>query len=167
MGGQNHEGTGLFVLDTGAILQGLNLVASTCWTTPSVLDEVRAGGATGRRAQFLTAGGLNVASPTSASLDRVAAAVARAHVGSRLSATDRDVMALALDRTATLVTDDYTVQDLAGRLGVSWQPATTTGVTKTADWTARCAGCGRPYGPARAGKECPVCGAEIRLKRRR
>lgn len=156
-----------FLLDAAAILQGLNVPATASWTTPSVLAEVQPGGRTGRRADQLVAAGLHVEAPSQDARDRVDAAAGDAGVAGRLSGADCDILALALDVDGLLMTDDYTVQDLAERLGVPWQAATTRGIRHTARWRARCAGCGRWFPTDRAGQECPVCGAEIRRKRRK
>lgn len=156
-----------FLLDTGAILQGLNLPPAACWTTPSVLAEIKPKGATGRRAAQFVAAGLHVQDPSATSRDAVKEAAESAGVLGRLSTTDQEILALSLDVAGLLITDDYTVQDLAKRLGVRWQPATTRGIQEAARWQARCSGCGRFYKDRKAGEECPVCGAEIRLKRPR
>lgn len=153
-----------FLLDAAAILQGLNVPAAASWTTPSVLAEVRPGGATGRRAEQLAAAGLHVQAPTEDARRRVKAAADNAGVMGRLSPADVDILALSLDVQGLLLTDDYTVQDLADRLGARWQAATTQGIQHQATWRGRCSGCGRWYPPKRAGQECPVCGAEIRRK---
>ncbi len=164
MGPETPPAPARFLLDAAAILQGLNVPASASWTTPSVMAEVRPGGRTGRRAEQLAAAGLHVEPPSEPARRRVEAAAAKAGVTGRLSEADLDILALGLDVEGLLLTDDYTVQDVAQRLDIRWQAATTRGIRKTARWRGRCAGCGRWYSPDKAGQECPVCGAEIRRK---
>lgn len=55
----------------------------------------------------------------------------------------------------------------AKRLNVRSQTIRAQGVDATKDWAARCAGCGRTYGPEQVGAPCPICGAEVRPKRRK
>jgi UPF0271 protein len=157
------------VLDSSAVVNGANVPPDRSVTTPSVADEFQPGGATRRRLELLLAGGLGVREPPETARQRVDAAARAAGSLGRLSQADRDVLALALDvgERARLVTDDYTVQDVARRLGIPVQGVALKGATGLLDWTARCTGCARTYGAERAGSACPVCGAEIRAKPRR
>jgi endoribonuclease Nob1 len=151
------------LLDTGAILGGLSLPPTGCLTTPSVLAEIREGGPTGRRAEALVAAGIEVRAPDAPDVERVRTTATRSGALSRLSTADIDILALALGSKGRLLSDDHTVLDIAQRLGIAAQPATTRGIAATKDWASRCRGCGR-RGPAEdAGQTCRVCGAEIRL----
>ena len=156
---------GRFLLDTAGILEAPNLTASDCVTVPEVTAEVSPGGAGHRRLEQMLAAGLEVRASTNASIGRVERTAKDAGNWGRLSAADASILALALDiPDGTLVSDDYTVLDLAKRLKITTQTIRTSGVTSTKDWMARCTGCGRTYEEDRAGKPCAVCGAEIRLK---
>jgi endoribonuclease Nob1 len=157
----------LFVLDSGAFSHGANLPPSQCRTTPSVVAEFQPGGATRRRLDLFLAAGLVVEAPPAEPLARVREAAARAGSTSRLSAADADVIALALATGGRLVTDDYTVQDVARRLGVHVESVATKGVEANLDWGGRCAGCGRRYDAVKIGSVCPICGAQIVGKPRR
>lgn len=159
----------LFVLDSGAISHGANLPPAQCRAPASVLAEFQPGGATRRRLDLLLAAGLIVQDPSAPALARVDATAKAAGNAGRLSVADRDVVALALELgpKARLVTDDYTVQDVAKRLGIVVDSIATKGTERAMDWTARCSGCGRTYGADLAGKECGICGAEIRAKPKR
>jgi len=167
MGPAEHTDSLPFVLDSGAIAHGANLPPAQCRTAPSVLAEFQPGGATRRRLDLFLAAGLLVQDPAPESLQRVDAAVAKAGSATRLSAADRDVLALALDVRGRLVTDDYTVQDIARRLGLAVESIATRGISERVDWGGRCAGCGRRYDATHIGRECPVCGARIVGKPRR
>jgi rRNA maturation endonuclease Nob1 len=159
---------GRFLLDTAGILEAPNLTASDCVTVPEVAAEVSPGGAGHRRLEQMLAAGLEVRASTNESLARVETVAKDAGNWGRLSAADVSILALALDLPdGTLVSDDYTVLDIAKRLKVTSQTIRTSGVTATKDWTARCVGCMRSYDEEHAGKPCPICGAEIRLKPRR
>jgi UPF0271 protein len=68
---------------------------------------------------------------------------------------------------ALLLSDDYTVLDIARRLGIKADPVSKAGITATKDWQVRCAGCGRYFTDRKAGEVCPVCGSELRLKQKR
>lgn len=166
---QKPADSSLFILDSAAILEGANLVASRCRTTPEVVQEIRAGGATGRRLEQLVAAGLVVQSASPQGLQKVKQAATAAGNLSRLSAADRSILALASDHPGEglLLSDDYTVLDVARRMDLRAQSLRTAGPASTLDWVARCRGCGRSYGPEQAGGTCPVCGQEILLKPKR
>jgi rRNA maturation endonuclease Nob1 len=157
------------VLDTAALLEGANLTASQCRTTPEVVAEVRSGGASGRRLEQLLAAGLGLESPDRAALKEVDGAARAAGSSTRLSEADRSVLGLAVQhrKNGTLLSDDYTVLDLARRLNVNAKPVTKPGIEATKDWVLRCSGCGRVFAEGKVGGPCPVCGSEIRLKPKR
>jgi rRNA maturation endonuclease Nob1 len=157
----------LLLLDAAGILEAPNITPSECVTVPEVTGEISPGGSAYRRLEQLLAAGLRVQASSNASLARVKRTAQEAGNWGRLSPADASILALALDLPrGKLVTDDYTVLDLAKRLGISTQTIRTKGIDVTKDWIARCAGCGRAYEESIAGRPCPVCGAEVRLKPR-
>ncbi|MEN6343199.1 MAG: PIN domain-containing protein [Methanospirillum sp.] len=125
-------------------------------TTPSVLAEVRDAAAR-CRLELALERGLLVLEPSASALGAVDAAAAASGDADRLSATDRDLLALALEHGGTLVTDDFALQNAALRLGVGCRPiAQRRAAPRRRGY--RCTGCGR-YGDGPG--ECPVCGAAI------
>ena len=125
-------------------------------TTPSVLAEVRDAAAR-CRLELALERGLLVLDPSAAALGAVDAGAVASGDADRLSATDRDLLALALEHGAALATDDFALQNAARRLGVACRPiAQRRAAPRRRGY--RCAGCGRfGDGPG----ECPVCGAAI------
>ncbi len=83
----------------------------------------------------------------------------------RLSETDIEVLALALELGYQIVTDDYSIQNLATVLGVPFRGLDQKGIGAVFEWEARCKGCGKRF-PA-AVKECDICGSETRTARKR
>ncbi len=162
-------GPPVFVMDASAVVHGANVAASSCVTVAAVVAEFKPGGATHRRLEQLLAAGLDVREPSSSARDRVASVATAAGSLARLSSADRDTLAVCLDLgpNARLLSDDFTMLDLAKRLGIDAQAIATQGVRETLDWAARCAGCGRTFSVELAGTGCPVCGSEIRAKPRR
>ncbi|MEN6611059.1 MAG: nucleotide-binding protein [Methanoregulaceae archaeon] len=129
------------------------------FTTPSVVGELVDLSAK-CRFENLLAQGLTVQEPVPEALEKVGQASRKTGDGSVLSATDRNLLALALDTGATLHTDDFAVQNVAHALGIPVAPLR----QRRADpirWKFRCTGCGRYY---RETGECPVCGAVIKRK---
>jgi len=125
-------------------------------TTPSVLTEVRDAAAR-CRLELALERGLLALEPSASALGAVAAGAIASGDVTRLSATDRDLLALALEHGGTLVTDDFALQNAALRLKLLCRPiAQRRAATRRRGY--RCAGCGR-YGDGPG--ECPICGAAI------
>ena len=81
-----------------------------------------------------------------------------------LSAVDTELLALALERNATLVTDDFAMQNVAVTLGIAWLPVETDGIAKQLRWRWTCSGCRQHWDEPHG--ECPTCGSELRRTRR-
>ena len=125
-------------------------------TPPAVADEV-SDVRSRCRLEALLASGLSVVSPPPGCLERVAAAAARTGDLPRLSPADTDLLALALDMGAVIVTDDFAVQNVALSLGLEVRGILQR-KARPRRWRFRCPGCNRRY--AAAGT-CPVCGSEL------
>lgn len=153
------------VLDTSLLLGGRDPPRTAHWaTTPEAAAEVRPGGRDARRFEDWQSIGLEVRTPSPARIADVEEVARAAGNLSRLSAADRSLLALALELKATLVTDDYTMLDVARRLQVRTQTVNQEGVRENLDWRPRCAGCGRWFDAPQKGDECPVCGSPVRAK---
>lgn len=157
-----------FYLDSSAFMNGADYPPAECRTTPSVLAEFQPGGRLRARVERYLAAGLAAEPPRPEAHQRVREVARDAGSLSRLSPADLDLLAAALGATdAVIVTDDYTVQDVAQRLRIPTRPVQTPGIEALREWAARCGGCGRTFPPERAGEDCPVCGREIRLRVKR
>jgi UPF0271 protein len=129
------------------------------FTTPSVCDELKDIRSKGNFEKWCAAG-LKVVSPERQALDRVAAAAVVSRDSGIISATDADLLALALGIDAVLYTDDFAIQNVASVLGVKTIPIQQR-KAKRVHWKYRCSGCGRYFDHD---GECLVCGAVIKRK---
>ena len=78
-----------------------------------------------------------------------------AEINDELSPADRELLALALEREGTVVTDDFAVQNTARELGITVQGILQRRARRIR-WSFRCPGCGATApGPG----SCPVCGS--------
>ncbi|MEA3166548.1 MAG: endoribonuclease Nob1 [Thermoplasmata archaeon] len=153
------------VLDTSLLLGGKDPPRGPRWaTTPEAAAEVSPGGRDARRYEDWTSLGLEVRSAEAADLAKVDEAATRAGTLARLSPADRSLLALALHlgKDATLVTDDYTMLDVAARLGVPTQTVNQQGIRASLDFRPRCTGCGRWLEAMPKKGDCPVCGSPVK-----
>ena len=145
-----------YVLDASFFFSGLTLEGEL-FTPPSVAEELADLRSRGRL-EALLAAGLSICSPSGESMDRVTRAAEETGDAPRLSAADRDVIALALDLDATVVTDDYALQNVALFLGLSVR-GILQGKARPRRWKFRCTGCHRRYSSAGT---CPECGSPLK-----
>jgi UPF0271 protein len=127
------------------------------YTPPSVIEEL-VDLRSKCRYETLLASGLRVIGPTQASRERVFEAAQKTGDAEKISATDGDILALALDLNATIYSDDFAVHNVAHTLGIMSHPVQQRSPKKRV-WKFRCTGCKRFY---RAPGECPVCGSPIK-----
>ena len=154
-----------YVLDSSALLSGKPLPqASDCVAPPMIVGEVRKGRA-GSSAAYLIEAGLDVRAPSEVSIQKVLVAASKTGDSSRVSAADVEALALALETGATLLTDDYSMQNLATVLGMPFQAVSQRGIAQVWSWVRRCRGCYKEW--PEGVKECPDCGSEILVKRSR
>jgi UPF0271 protein len=157
------------VLDTSLLLGGKDPPRGPRWaTTPEAAAEVSPGGRDARRFEDWLSIGLELRDPGAAARSRVEAAATAAGSLARLSPADRSLLALALelaaapDGGATLLTDDYTMLDVASRLGLKTQTVNQEGIRASLDFRPRCSGCGRWFEAPQKGDVCPVCGSPVK-----
>ena len=86
-----------------------------------------------------------------------------------LSDTDMQVLALALELKNTgldplIVTDDYSIQNVANEIGVNFASLMTYGIRFRFDWILYCPACHRKYPSDYKLKFCEVCGTELKRK---
>lgn len=124
------------------------------------------------RGAILNSLGVIFSEPSAESLEQAGAAAKETGDMAGLSNIDLALLALSLERSATLVTDDYRMQNIAAALGIEWNPIAAVGIVENWRWALKCVGCGAtqspPEQPSRRRGEhgnCPNCGTELRLRR--
>ncbi|MFW6119865.1 MAG: NOB1 family endonuclease [Petrotogales bacterium] len=156
-----------FIIDTSAILSGkpINLENANMLTTPSVSDEIQPGGMDYRIFKFLQEKGLVIQSPSKESVNKVKKIAEKTGDKERLSPADIDILALALDvnknHNGIILTDDYSIQNVAAALHIKFQSFSQRGITKRFKWHYRCPGCGKQF--KEWIKICPICGTETKI----
>ena len=153
------------VLDTSVLYYGKDLPEGyECVITPGVVRELNKE-EMGSRLEMLLATRIRISSPTERSMKRVAAEAEKTGDSRRLSETDKELIALALDLGYELVTDDYSIQNLAKVIGIPCRGMDQKGIAEVFEWQARCKGCGKAF-PADV-RVCDVCGTETKVRRKR
>jgi UPF0271 protein len=144
------------VLDATAFFLDIPFEGELC-TTPSVVAEL-VDTRSRRRLEAFAASGLVITSPSEYSLQEVQRAAAATGDSPVLSLADREILAVALDIGAEVVSDDFAVQNVARHLGIPFSPLQQRRAKKRI-WKFRCPGCGRlADGPG----ECPICGSGLK-----
>ena len=139
------------------------------FTTPKVTEEIRVESMISLR--FKTAienGKVQIKVPSEESLKeirKVAATVGDVHL---LSETDIQVLALALESknagNPEIVTDDYSIQNVASKLGLEFISLATFGISRVLKWIRYCPACYRLCPHDFKGKTCMVCGTSLKRK---
>jgi UPF0271 protein len=117
-----------------------------------------------RRLEFLLESGLKVVSPSEDTLKEVVSAAEESGDISRVSEADLEILGLAKELEATLLTDDYSIQNLAAILNVDYLGISQEGIKRKFKWRIRCKGCGRFWDTMHP--SCPVCGSELKTTRK-
>jgi len=159
----------VFIIDTSAILSGKPIVIreGIMLTTSGVSDEISSGGRDYRTFQMLKEKGLQIHSPTKESIQLVKKNAKETGDDQRLSPADVEILALALDintdadQEATILTDDYSIQNVALVLHLKFQGFSQKEITHGIQWVSHCPGCKRKF--LEPVDVCPVCGTETKV----
>lgn len=130
-------------------------------TIPMVREELQ--DEAGYRFDALEGSGMRIHIPDPETIDRVERAGRETGDADELSRTDVRLLATAFELDATLVTDDYAMQNVAERLDVSVDVITQDGIDERLEWKFQCQGCGRVFDENR--ERCEICGSDLERKR--
>ena len=166
----NNKLSKIFILDTSAIISGkpINLVDDIMMTTRSVSSELESYEKDFFLFQYLIDKGLIIKSPSKNSIAKIKNISKKTGDIDRLSETDIDILALALDniinekREVVILTDDYSIQNVSCFLNIKYESINQSGITKKFKWIQRCSGCGKYFKENL--KTCPICGSSIKKK---
>ena len=154
-----------YVLDTSVLYYGKDLpLGFECVITPGVVRELDKEGMSARL-ELLMATRVRVSSPSDRSLKKVSEESEKTGDSRRLSEADKELLALALDLGYELITDDYSIQNLARAMGIPARGFDQKGIAEVFEWQAKCKGCGKVF-PADV-RVCDVCGTETRTRRKK
>ena len=165
-----HKKLTLYVLDSTALIAGqTDFSRKEFVTTPSVLSEVMHEESVRNIVEVaVDCGQLEVSSPSEDSIREVERIATSTGDRVKLSRTDIEILALALERSkagidVVIISDDYSIQNLARRMNIKTVGIIHPGIRKQMTWVAYCPVCGTEYGVSNSNL-CVKCGIE--LKRR-
>ena len=163
----------ILILDSSAFIHGFPIFQydEECFTSPQVLDELTGITAKTLAEAALAAGKLKVLPPPQSFIDEASSKAKQLGDHLALSLTDLSVLGLAMyinaifkEREVVLVSDDYSLQNVASKMGFTVISVRTRGITKIVEWVYYCPSCKTRYPIPPQDLKCELCGAK--LKRR-
>ena len=163
------------VLDTSAFLAGFDpfSVGEEQVTVSNVEEEIRTNSMIWVRFKAATENGkVLVKRPAEEALKKIEECAVQVGDSFFLSETDKQVLALAMELKDSaaepqIVTDDYSIQNVAKRLGIEFSSLATLGIRRVLEWVRYCPACHREYAANCPSTECDVCGTELKRKPRK
>ncbi len=152
----------IHVLDSSALFAMEDLPPERCVAPSGVIAELNRYGDP-RVARW--EGLLQVQDPGTEAIEEVRERARRSGDLGRLSDVDISVLALALELKGVILSDDYSIQNVATIMGLNFMPVGMDAIKEVRRWNYRCLGCGRWYKEKMP--ECPICGSGMRAHRRR
>ncbi|MDR2846292.1 MAG: nucleic acid-binding protein [Candidatus Methanoplasma sp.] len=151
----------MLVLDSSALFSMEQLPDEDFLCPPGVVDELKR-----YKDHRLDLWGdlLRVSDCTKHSIDKVTEVSRKSGDLGRLSPVDITVLALALDTGGTILSDDYSIQNVATIMGIGFRPVGMAGIKKVEKWNYKCIGCGKWFKEKSA--ECPICGSPMKAHRK-
>jgi UPF0271 protein len=166
---------GVFVLDTSAFLAGFDpfSLGTEQVTVPKVEEEILRNSMIKMRFETaVESGKVKVKTPTQKFSDSVKTFASKVGDSFKLSEADMQLLALSLELKAEgyaskIVTDDYSIQNVATQMEIGFLALTTFGIKRLLEWIRYCPACYREYSANCKNKKCQICGTELKRKPRR
>jgi UPF0271 protein len=170
-----EAGKKAIVLDTSAFVAGFDpfSIGEEQFTVPLVKDEISESSMASLKFKIAEESGkLAVRMPDEDFLKQVKESATNVGDAFFLSEPDTQVLALALQlRTQgyapLIATDDYSIQNVANRLGMKFTSLITFGIRRELHWIRYCPACRRKYPPDYGSKTCEICGTQLKRKPQR
>ncbi|NHV11882.1 MAG: ribonuclease VapC [Candidatus Verstraetearchaeota archaeon] len=163
----------VLVLDSSAIMNGYNPLLVTNFRqiiSVDALNEILKDDEKALVEYAIEINRLEKATPKPATIMKVEEVARKTNDRKYLSNSDLSILALALDLiedgcNPVILTDDFSIQNVAKVLGIEYAPIATQGIRKVINWKLYCPACGRRYEDENI-SECKVCGTKLKRKPR-
>ena len=171
----NEQCRRVVVLDTSAFLAGYDPFGASTEqvTVPKVEEEILRNSMVKMRFQTaVESGKVKVRAPSQEFSVAAKASACKVGDSHKLSEADMQLLSLALELkeqgyTPQIVTDDYSIQNVAKQLGIEFLALATFGIKRLLEWIRYCPACHKQYPANSKFKECQICGTELKRKPRR
>ncbi len=150
----------MHVLDSSAFINEYT-TSERIATIPLVREELE--DEAGYRFDALEGSGMRIHIPDPETVERIERAARETGDAETLSRTDVRLLATAFELDATLVTDDYAMQNVAEKLDITVEVIAQDGIDERREWKFQCQGCGRVFDENR--DRCEICGSDLERKR--
>jgi UPF0271 protein len=151
------------ILDASAFYAGVPFGSSAeSYTTSLVFEEIKHI----KKAQdalgiLIETNRLKVKDPDKKFVDTVIQVAKDTGDYNQLSQQDISVLALSVELRGVLVTDDFSVSNVAKNMRVIVVPIMTSGIKKVGKWLQYCPACKKSF---RYANSCPLCGNPLKKK---
>ena len=155
-----------YVLDTSAIYSATDYPADIMlYSTPMVVRELRRVYKS-ERAELFVESRLRIVEPLKESIEKIQKKAGETGDISRLSPTDIEVLSLAAELDAILVTEDYSMQNIAEASGIRFKSLYLPPIKDYVEWELKCVSCGAVAGE-KDSHECRICGGKLITRRKK
>ena len=163
------------ILDTSAFVAGFDpfSLPQEQVTVPKVEEEIKRNSMVKMRFEMaIESGKVKVKEPSQEAISKMEAYANKVGDSHKLSEADKQLLALTIDLKTTgytpqIVTDDYSIQNVATQIGVEFLSLATFGIKRLLEWIRYCPACHKEYAGNCKFKDCLVCGTELKRKPRR
>ncbi|MGP8322251.1 MAG: NOB1 family endonuclease [Methanosarcinaceae archaeon] len=154
-----------YIADSAVFIMGYPVDFQILITVQSVVNELKSSEAS-MRFYLACEEGARVEMPQPHMVDKILDIAKQTRDIDELSVTDIDILAKALEYKddATLLTDDYAVQNVAMTLGINVKPVVQEKIRDILIWEKQCVGCRKRFND---GDVCPICGSALKKSRKR
>ena len=151
------------ILDASAFYAGVPFRSSSdCYTTSLVFDEIRhIKKNDGSIDTLLETNRLKIMDAGDDSKSKAVKAAKDTGDFQQLSKQDISLLALGIELNGEIITDDFSIANVAKNLGIKVSSVMTNGIRDVGRWIHYCPGCRTNH---TSGKECPMCGTELKRK---
>lgn len=162
----------IIILDTSALIAGFDplSVKEEQYSVPTTEHELVANSLPWIRFKAAVDNGkLKLKKPKARFLNKVKESSKAVGDVLYLSEVDLQVLALALEQKGAgynplIVTDDYSIQNVANQIGVNFASLTTFGIRYRLNWILYCPACHRKYPSDYKPRTCQICGTKLKRK---
>ncbi|MFX1465203.1 MAG: NOB1 family endonuclease [Promethearchaeota archaeon] len=164
----------IFILDATALISGLdpNIINRTLWTVAEVIDEIKDSRNKFRIEMAIENKMIKIGSPSATMINKIKQAAEKSGDIVVLSDTDIKILALAYElkdkgHEVVILTDDYSVQNVASQLKIESKAYTTAGIRYEIKWELYCPSCFHSIEMRYTKRKqifCEICGTKMKRR---